>query len=123
MAPWVPHDDRGGMPAVLLVDDTDLVRGLMTVALESAGHEVIAAGLPSEALEVASAHGAVDVLVADLVMPEMDAFELAEQLTSKFPSLRVLYVSGYADASTEGAFLAKPFTPAQLTQAVAALAA
>ena len=111
------------MSTVLLVDDTDLVRGLMTVALESAGHEVNASALPSEALQAAAAHGGVDVLVADLVMPDMDAFELAEKLTSKYPSLRVLYVSGYADASTEGAFLAKPFSPAQLTQAVAALAA
>ena len=51
-------------------------------------------------------------------MPEMDAFELADRITSKLPGLRILYTSGYTDAGAEGPFIQKPFTPAQLVAKV-----
>ena len=54
-------------------------------------------------------------------MPEMDAFELAERITSKLPGLRILYTSGYTDATAEGPFIQKPFTPAQLVAKVGAV--
>ena len=44
-------------------------------------------------------------------MPEMDAFELADRITSRLPGLRILYTSGYTDATAEGPFIQKPFTP------------
>jgi two-component system, cell cycle sensor histidine kinase and response regulator CckA len=110
------------MATVLIVDDTDLVRGFMRAVLENAGYEVLDAATPNTALTTARSHGMVDVLVSDLVMPEMDAFELFGRLRAVYPEVRVLYVSGYADASCEGAFLAKPFTPAALAAAVADVA-
>jgi two-component system cell cycle sensor histidine kinase/response regulator CckA len=110
------------MATVLLVEDTDVVRGLMKAVLEDEGHAVVATASPNEALDAARAAERIDVVVSDLVMPEMDAFELVERLRYEHPALKVLYVSGYADASTEGAFLAKPFTPAALASAVAELA-
>jgi two-component system cell cycle sensor histidine kinase/response regulator CckA len=111
------------MATVLLCDDTDTVRDVMRLTLEREGHDVRVASLPTEALAIARAADRIDVLVTDLVMPEMDAFELAGMLAKIHRDLRVLYVSGYADASSEGAFLAKPFTPTQLADAVAGLAA
>ena len=51
-------------------------------------------------------------------MPEMDAFELADRITSRLPGLRILYTSGYTDATAEGPFLQKPFTPAELVAKV-----
>ena len=111
------------MPTVLVVDDTDVVRGLMQVVLAREGYDVLAAASPSEAIAVARAADRVDVVVSDLVMPEMDAFELVERLRAEHPEIKVLYVSGYADVSADGAFLAKPFTPSALAAAVAELAA
>ena len=53
--------------------------------------------------------------------PEMDAFELAERISSKLPGVRILYTSGYTDAAAEGPFIQKPFTPAQLVAKVDAV--
>jgi two-component system cell cycle sensor histidine kinase/response regulator CckA len=111
------------MPTVLLVDDTDVVRGLMQVVLEREGYDVLVAASPLEALDVAQSAGRIDLVVSDLVMPQMDAFELVDRIRAEHPDVKVLYVSGYADVSAEGAFLAKPFTPSAFAAAVAELAA
>ena len=58
-----------------------------------------------------AADGPIDLLVTDVVMPEMDAFELAERISSEVPDVRVLFTSGYTDAAAEGPFIQKPFTP------------
>jgi DNA-binding response OmpR family regulator len=82
------------------------------------------------AIEVASAYaGSIDLLITDLVMPEVGGVELAARLRAQHPGLRVLYVSGYtedskllAGATEEGtSFLAKPFMPGDLVVAVHAL--
>ena len=57
----------------------------------------------------------------DVVMPEMDAFELVDRMISRLPGLRILYTSGYTDATAEGPFIHKPFTPAQLVAKVGAV--
>jgi two-component system cell cycle sensor histidine kinase/response regulator CckA len=111
------------MPTVLLVDDTDVVRGLMQVVLEREGYDVLAAASPNEAIDAARSTERIDLVVSDLVMPQMDAFELVERIRVEHPDVKVLYISGYADVSAEGAFLAKPFTPRAFAAAVAELAA
>jgi two-component system, cell cycle sensor histidine kinase and response regulator CckA len=104
---------------VLVVDDQDLVRDVIKLALESAGYRVLEAATPSAALALAREEGAAfDLLVTDVVMPEMDAFELAGRITCAQPGVRVLYTSGYTDAAAEGPFIQKPFTPSQLIEKV-----
>jgi CheY-like chemotaxis protein len=88
--------------------------------LREQGYEVTVAGSAHEARSLA---GPWDLLVTDVVMPEMDAFELADRITFELPSVRVLYTSGYTDAAAEGPFIQKPFTPAQLIEKVGAVLA
>jgi hypothetical protein len=117
-------DDGGVGGTVLVVDDQDVVRDVIKLSLESAGYRVLEAATPSEALALARAAGAeVDLLVTDVVMPEMDAFELANRISCELPAVRILYTSGYADAAAEGPFIQKPFTPAQLIEKVGAVLA
>lgn len=106
-----------------MVDDQDFVRDVIRLTLEDAGYTVIEAATPMRALELACAESNIDLLVTDVVMPEMDAFELAERISSKLPGVRVLYTSGYTDAAAEGPFIHKPFTPAQLVAKVDAVLA
>jgi PAS domain S-box-containing protein len=105
---------------LLLVEDARRVRAVLREILEMHGYRVLEARNGPEALRVSAAHpGAIDLLVTDVVMPHMSGAELAQRLTALRPSLRVLYVSGYADDATVRhgaagagrAFLAKPFTP------------
>ena len=108
---------------VLVVDDQDVVRDVIKLALEGAGYVVLDAASPLEAIELARKCSAIDLLVTDVVMPEMDAFELAGRITSEIPGLRVLYTSGYTNAAAEGPFIQKPFTPAQLVAKVSSVLA
>jgi two-component system, cell cycle sensor histidine kinase and response regulator CckA len=108
---------------VLVVDDQDLVRDVIRLALEGAGYRVLEAGSPNDALELIRGRDEIDLLVTDVVMPQMDAFELAQRVEDQLPGIRVLYTSGYADARAEGPFIEKPFTPAQLLEKVSAVLA
>jgi len=106
------------MATVLVVDDQDLVRDVVRLALEEAGHRVLLTAAPSEALEVVKTEEAIDLVLVDVVMPEMDAFELADCLEQRLPGMRVLYMSGYTDAREEGHFIHKPFSPSELVTKV-----
>jgi len=108
---------------VLVVDDQDVVRDVITLSLEGAGYRVLAAATPADALELVRGGEEIDLVVTDVVMPEMDAFELASRIESALPGMRVLYTSGYTDAAAEGPFIQKPFTPQQLVDKVAAVLA
>jgi CheY-like chemotaxis protein len=108
---------------VLVVDDQDVVRQVVRLALEGAGYVVHDTGSPSAAIAHVQGDSSIDLLVTDIVMPEMDAFELAERVKSILPGVRVLYTSGYTDAGAEGHFLQKPFTPAELVAKVSAVLA
>jgi two-component system cell cycle sensor histidine kinase/response regulator CckA len=103
---------------VLVVDDQDLVRDIIRLTLESAGYTVLAAASPNAAIDLVRGGEEIDLLVTDVVMPEMDAFELADRIACEVPGLRILYTSGYTDAAAEGPFIQKPFTPAQLIEKV-----
>ena len=114
-----------GGETILLVEDEDALRSLAVRILEPAGYTVLAAGLPSEAIELAAHHGdGVDLLLTDLVMPEMSGAKLAAQLSGARPDLRVIYTSGYVARPGElpegAAFVSKPYTRAQLLAAIGA---
>ncbi len=108
---------------VLVVDDQDAVRDVVRLALEGAGYRVLQAGSPTDAVALAREHPGLDLLIADVVLPEMDAFELVDRISHEVPGVRVLYTSGYTDARDEGPFIQKPFTPAELLEKVWAVLA
>jgi two-component system, cell cycle sensor histidine kinase and response regulator CckA len=96
---------------VLVVEDEDGVRGFMASALGKLGYHVLQASGPGEALGLASSHiGQIDLLITDVVMPEMKGDELARKLKAVRTSLKVLFVTGYSDIAPEGKVLRKPFS-------------
>jgi PAS domain S-box-containing protein len=114
---------------VLVVEDRQVVRELARDVLESAGFEVVAAAGGREALDEVAAGEPFDLLLTDVVMPEMSGPELAVKLRAKHPGLPVLYMSGYTDdvlsahelAQAATAFLRKPFGNAELITAARTL--
>jgi CheY-like chemotaxis protein len=112
---------------VLVAEDDDQVRAVVRRVLARAGYRVIEARSGGEALALAERHGdAIDLLVTDVVMPEMGGPELGAALKSRRPKLRLLYMSGYTDDSVlrhgilegEVTFLQKPLTPDLLLRKV-----
>lgn len=110
--------DLGGTETVLVVEDDEIFRELISEMLAAQGYDVLVAEGPEAALEQIKAGTAtIDLLVSDVVMPGMTGTELAAQLTAWMPRLRVLLMSGYNDedlalrgADTEGsAYVQKPF--------------
>jgi CheY-like chemotaxis protein len=119
-----------GEGTILLVEDDDAVRAIARATLERAGYRVLAASDGLRALALLNEHpGAIDLLLTDVIMPNMNGRELAERMSVLRPGLPVLFVSGYTDnmladqgiPDMETALLDKPFTPASLTAAVAAM--
>jgi len=115
---------------ILLVEDDRAVRDMTAQTLVRAGYRVLPAATPLHACSLFEQHaGDIDLLLTDIVMPEMHGPALAARLVAKRPDLRVLFVSGYSDtmpanATTgKGAFLAKPFAPSRLVTTVAELLA
>lgn len=104
---------------VLLVDDEQAIRRLLARILVRSGYTVLQAEDGADALRVADDHRApIDLVLTDLVMPGMTGVEVAIRLRLLWPSLRVVYMSGYApeDLSAYGVhdsalFLSKPFRP------------
>jgi CheY-like chemotaxis protein len=110
-------------------DDAD-VRLLAKTVLERRGYRVLEAQHGRAGIAVAAGvGGAIDVVVSDVIMPGLGGPEMADALAAHHPGLRVLFISGYTDRAREQlgspgpgrAFLAKPFTPAELTDAVRTL--
>jgi DNA-binding NtrC family response regulator len=103
---------------VLLVEDEQAVRELVRIILERAGHRVVEAATPEDAITRFNSMELVDLLVTDVVMPVMSGFDLFHTLVERLPSLRVLFISGYTDyalfeptiADKGAAFLEKPFS-------------
>jgi CheY-like chemotaxis protein len=112
-----------GSETILVVEDDEAVRGLVSRILESAGYIVLLATRPSEAEQLLAQEQDVDLLLSDVVMPEMSGFELAARLRHDRPDLRTLFISGnayVASSSTHSTaeLLKKPFAPSELTLAV-----
>ncbi|ODA68898.1 Blue-light-activated protein [Methyloligella halotolerans] len=119
--------DLTGRGTVLLVEDEDAVRSFAARALGQRGYNVLEAGTGAEALEVFNEHdGEVDLVVSDVVMPEMDGPTLLKELRRDHPDLRIIFMSGYAEDAfkrnlDEGEafmFIQKPFDLKQLAAAV-----
>jgi PAS domain S-box-containing protein len=124
------HAVARGSETVLLVEDEDAVRTIARIALESQGYAVIAADSGSAAVRLAEEHrGRIDLLVSDVIMPELSGRELAEQLRATQPGLRILFMSGYTDDAVvrhgvidgRDAFIQKPFSPLGLAKKVRAV--
>jgi CheY-like chemotaxis protein len=116
-----------GSETVLLVEDDDSVRALSRSVLEMSGYTVLEASGGREALSVCEQHsGPIQIVVTDVVMPEMGGRILAQQVSALRPGIKVLYVSGYTDDTVirhgvleaGAAFLQKPFTPVALANKV-----
>ena len=130
--PAVPgHDDlsaapKGSSEAVLLVEDDDGVRGLTRKVLERSGYVVLEARDGREGLSVVTSHtGGIDMLLCDVLMPEMSGGVLVERALVLRPALKVLLVSGHIEdvlakeGVTKGmAFLQKPYAPSELARKV-----
>ncbi|MDQ0320508.1 two-component system cell cycle sensor histidine kinase/response regulator CckA [Pararhizobium capsulatum DSM 1112] len=122
-----PTDLTGDSAVVLLVEDEEAVRRGGKRMLETRGYTVYEAGSGVEALEVMEElNGAVDIVVSDVVMPEMDGPSLLRELRKSYPDLKFIFVSGYAEdafaknlpADAKFGFLPKPFSLKQLAVAV-----
>jgi two-component system cell cycle sensor histidine kinase/response regulator CckA len=120
--------DHTGQGTILLVEDEEGLRTLNARGLASRGYTVLEAANGVEALEVIEGHsGKIDLVVSDVVMPEMDGPTLLKELRRRDPNVRIIFVSGYAEEAFEKnlpeergqfSFLPKPYTLKQLVAAV-----
>ena len=119
--------DLTGKGTILLVEDEDAVRTFAARALGTRGYEVLQAESGEVALEVVKEHdGRIDLIVSDVVMPNMDGPTMARELKTILPGVPIIFVSGYAedafaknlDPDQEFHFLPKPFSLKQLAAAV-----
>jgi PAS domain S-box-containing protein len=116
-----------GTETILVVEDNEAVRSFARTVLTSYGYQVIEASGPEQALGMAAnPQQPIDMVLSDVVMPDMNGPEMAERLAALRPGLKVLFMSGYASSlgSSERLleaaqpFLQKPFTPAALAARV-----
>jgi two-component system cell cycle sensor histidine kinase/response regulator CckA len=113
-------------PTILLVEDNELVMELARDVLESNGYRVESTYLPRVALDLAEkGNFSVDLLVTDIVMPQMNGPELYRRMLKLIPTLPVLYMSGYSGQTIQeimqgekAHFLSKPFKPSKLLEQV-----
>jgi len=122
------NDVLGGNESILIVDDEASLRNLFESSLTSHGYRVTCAETAEEALKIlASSH--VDVLVSDIIMPEMNGLELAEQVAVNYPAIKIQLISGFNDKSSlkgsnpvlEKDILVKPFDQQALARRVRSL--
>ena len=120
-------EEAAGRWTILLAEDEEMVRELAIEIFRGAGYAVLEAPNGAVALEISDRHdGDIDLLVTDLVMPEMNGIELARRVCESRPGIQVLFMSGYADDAREHlgdmpegrAFLQKPITPTNLSRIV-----
>jgi len=120
------NTDLTGQGTILLVEDEEGLRALNARGLASRGYTVLEASNGVDAIEVLDREGDVDLVVSDVVMPEMDGPTLLKELRRRNPNVKVIFVSGYAEEAFQKnlpeqeqyEFLAKPFTLKQLVTKV-----
>ena len=121
-----PKRDLTGAGTILLVEDEDAVRLFSARALRAKGYNVLEARTGEAALElIGETRDEIDLMITDVVMPEMDGPTLIKEMRERMPDLRIICISGYAEDSFrkkigEGdiRFLAKPFSLSQLAETV-----
>jgi two-component system, cell cycle sensor histidine kinase and response regulator CckA len=119
-------EDLWGQGTILFVEDEDAVRTFATKALERKGYKLFAAASGEQALEILSEHGdSIDLLISDVVMPNMDGPTVVKHARAAYPNLKVILISGYAEESLRKSietpdigFLPKPFQLKELALAV-----
>jgi two-component system cell cycle sensor histidine kinase/response regulator CckA len=117
---------RKGSETIMIVDDEESVRQVVSAVLKSHGYEVLEAGDAGAALAACDNHARrIDLVLTEVVMAQMNGLELGRALAARAPRLKILYMSGYRDAlaraAPEGAvetLLLKPFTPEVLLSRV-----
>lgn len=126
-APVESQPALGGNETILLVEDDAAVRAMTSLALQLYGYTVLEAARGRDALRLCETHaGAINLLISDVIMPDMGGRKVVDAIRALRPDIRVLYVSGYTDDAVlrygvevrEAAFLQKPFTPDSLAQKV-----
>ncbi len=122
-----PADDGAHPLTALIVDDEEPILQLAAAALERQGFQVIATLTGRQALDFAREHrGSLDLLLIDVVMPDMNGPELAEELLLLFPDAKLIFTSGYGSGASaalqkrhgDALYLSKPFGLEQLARRV-----
>ena len=128
--PAIVQQISRGHETILLVEDQDAVRKIARIALEKNGYKVLEADMGPEAIRLAEEFtDPIDLLLTDVVMPEMGGQQLAEIMRQKRPGIRVLFMSGYTNDTAllrgvmkaDEVLVQKPFTSASLTRKVRAV--
>lgn len=121
------EDPKGNYETVLVVEDEPALLALSKLMLEQMGYRVLTAGTPEEAMTLAREHAAdLQLLITDVVMPEMNGKELSKRLKALFPHIKILFMSGYtANVITKRGgldesvnFIQKPFSMQNLAAKV-----
>ncbi len=116
-----------GSETILLVEDEDMVRDMAESFLEKYGYSVFKAANPEEAIRISEEYQErIHLLLTDVVMPRMGGMDLAEQIKSQRPNIKVVYMSGYTNSTfshhnvldKELEFIEKPFSLAQLAHKI-----
>ena len=116
-----------GTETILVVEDQDQLRKMTVRVLRGYGYEVLEAADPDAALLHATRYaGTIHLLLTDVVMPGMTGPELADRIKPLWPSIEVVFMSGYSERAlldrhvveAAGAYLAKPFSPKSLAMKV-----
>ena len=114
-------------PSILLVEDDDQVRGFVQTLLVAEGYRIIEARTGAEGLRMAhTVNGRVDLLLSDMLLPELSGYDLAVQLRQLCPELKVILMTGYVEgeivqkciSELNATFLDKPFQPGVLRKLV-----
>lgn len=115
---------KGGSETILLVEDEKAILAMTAAMLKRLGYHVLSASNPNAAIEIGKAHpGEIDLLLTDVIMPEMNGRDLAGKISELFPSLKCLFMSGYTanviahhGILDEGVkFISKPFSKYHLS--------
>ncbi|HEY6945288.1 MAG TPA: PAS domain S-box protein, partial [Candidatus Acidoferrum sp.] len=131
-APQSVHADPDGAPqrgteTILFAEDSESLREMACEYLESIGYTVIEAGCGTEALQRSSEfQGTIHLLLTDVIMPEMNGRELADQIVQNRPGIKVLFTSGYTDDAIVRhgvlepgiAFIQKPYRPRAIARKI-----
>jgi two-component system, cell cycle sensor histidine kinase and response regulator CckA len=112
-----------GHETILVVEDEEPVRLLVRRVLEAAGYIVLGAAKPSEAERLLAENDEIDLMLSDVVMPEMSGYDLAARVRAERPEMKLLFMSGYSHRmsgsdAVDAELLKKPFAPEQLARAV-----